>query len=107
MEENKTEIILKTTLSILFLLCILKMPYGYYQATRFIGMIGLLLLAFSNYERNKSLNTTIIIYLALALLFQPLIKIALGRTIWNLVDVVVSVGLIISIFIKFKKGMET
>lgn len=76
------------------------MPYGYYQATRFIGMIGFLLLAYFNYERNKSLNSTVIIYLALALLFQPFIKVSLGRTIWNIVDVVVSVGLIISIFWK-------
>jgi hypothetical protein len=79
------------------------MPYGYYQATRFIGMIGFLLLAYSNYERNKSLNSTVIIYLALVLLFQPFIKVALGRTIWNIVDVVISIGLIISIFIKPKE----
>jgi len=100
MKNHTTAIILKIILSILFLLCLLKMPYGYYQATRFIGMIGFLLLAYFNYERNKSLNSTVIIYLALALLFQPFIKVSLGRTIWNIVDVVVSVGLIISIFWK-------
>jgi hypothetical protein len=38
-----------------------------------------------------------IIYFALAVLFQPLIKIALGRTIWNIIDVVVGIGLIVSI----------
>ena len=76
------------------------MQYGYYQATRFIGMIGFLLLAYSNSERNKRLNSTVIIYLALALLFQPFIKVALGRTMWNIVDVVVSIGLITSIFWK-------
>ena len=31
---------------------------------------------------------------ALALLFQPLVKITLGRTVWNIVDVVVALGLI-------------
>ncbi|HSV11537.1 MAG TPA: DUF6804 family protein, partial [Hanamia sp.] len=67
---------------------------------RFIGMIGFLLLAYSNSERNKRLNSTVIIYLALALLFQPFIKVALGRTMWNIVDVVVSIGLITSIFWK-------
>ncbi len=103
MKNNTTEIILKTILSILFLLCLLKMPYGYYQATRFIGMLGFLLLAYSHYERNKSINLTVIIYLALALLFQPFIKVALGRTIWNVVDIIVSLGLIISIVIKPKR----
>jgi len=83
------------------------MPYGYYQATRFIGMVGFLILAYSNYKRNESLNSTVIIYLALALLFQPFIKVALGRTIWNIVDVVAGVGLITSIFWKSKKGIKT
>jgi len=44
-----------------------------------------------------------IIYGGLALLFQPFIKIALGRQIWNIVDVITAIGLIISIFIKPKQ----
>ena len=35
------------------------------------------------------------IYVALAILFQPLAKISLGRLLWNVVDVVVGVWLII------------
>ena len=90
----------KIILSILFLLCLLQMPYGYDQAVRFIGMLGFILLAyFSNQQKNK---IEAIIYIALALLFQPFIKIALGRTVWNVVDVIVGIGLITSIFIKPK-----
>ena len=63
------EIIIKITLSILFLLCLFNMPYGYYQATRFIGMVGFLLLAYSTYEGNKTLNSTVIIYL------RPLVRV--------------------------------
>ena len=95
-----TNHLIKIILSILFLLCLLHMPYGYYQAVRFIGMLGFILLAyFSNQQNNK---IEIIIYIALALLFQPFIKVALGRTVWNVVDVIVGVGLIASIFIKPK-----
>ena len=100
MKNYTTAIIIKITLSVLLLLCLLKMPYGYYQATRFIGMLGFALLAYFHYDRNKILNSTVIIYIALALLFQPFLKVALGRTIWNVVDVIVSIGLIISIFWK-------
>jgi hypothetical protein len=32
---------------------------------------------------------------ALALLFQPFVKIALGRTMWNIMDVVVAIMLIV------------
>jgi hypothetical protein len=74
------------------------MPYGYYEAVRFIGMLGFALLAYYSYQQNK--KTEVIIYIALALLFQPFIKVALGRTIWNITDVIVSVGLIISTFVK-------
>jgi hypothetical protein len=41
-----------------------------------------------------------IIYIGLALLFQPFVKVALGRTIWNLVDVLVGIGLLASIFMR-------
>ena len=40
----------------------------------------------------------------LALLFQPFYKIALGRTVWNVVDVIVAIGLIILFFYEMRKG---
>ena len=93
---------IKITLSILFMLCLLHMPYGFYQAVRFFGMLGFILLAYFSYQQNHKVE--IIIYIALALLFQPFIKVALGRTVWNIVDVIVSSGLIISLFAKHKKA---
>lgn len=36
----------------------------------------------------------------LALLFQPFAKVALGRLIWNIVDVIVAVGLIVLFFVE-------
>lgn len=89
---------IKIILAVLFLLCLFHMPYGYYEAVRFIGMIGFALLAYYSYQQNK--KTEVIIYIALALLFQPFIKVVLGRTIWNIIDIIVSLGLIISIFVK-------
>lgn len=35
-----------------------------------------------------------ITFASLAVLFQPFIKIALGRTMWNIIDVVVAVVLV-------------
>lgn len=104
MKAIQNEIIIKIILSIIFLLCLLKMPYGYYQAARFAGMLGFAFLAYFDYQKNQIVNSAVIIYIALALLFQPFIKVALGRTIWNATDIIVSLGLIISIFIKSKKG---
>lgn len=87
--------VIKIALAVLLIGCLLNMPYGYYQLVRFLALIGFALLA---YEANKKeQQTEMIIYAALALLFQPFIKIALGREIWNILDVIVAVGLMISL----------
>jgi hypothetical protein len=76
------------------------MPYGYYQFVRFAGLVGFAILAYQANEQGR--QTEMIIYGGIALLFQPFFKIALGRQMWNIVDVVVGIGLLISIFMKPK-----
>ena len=92
--------IVKIVLALLLFICLADMPYGYYQLVRFAGLIGFSILAYKAYKRNQ--HTEMIIFVALALLFQPFFKISLGREIWNIVDVIVGVGLLLSIFIKNK-----
>jgi hypothetical protein len=93
---------IKLILSILFFLCLADMPYGFYQFVRFAGLIGFALLAYQANQQGR--QTEMIIYGGLALLFQPFFKIALGREIWNVVDVIVGIGLLVSIFMKPKKS---
>ncbi len=76
------------------------MPYGYYQLVRFIALIGFGILAYQANQQGR--QTEMIVYGALALLFQPFFKIALGRELWNIVDVIVGIGLLISVFLKPK-----
>ena len=93
--------ITKITLATLLFFCLLKLPYGYYEMVRFLSFIGFAYLA---YESNKEKNETLmLVFIALAILFQPFFKIALGRTIWNIVDVLVGLFLLISIFKTKKK----
>lgn len=92
---------IKIVLTILFLLCLLDMPYGYFQIVRFAGLVGFGILAFQANETKQKEMT--IIFIGLALLFQPFFKIALGRQIWNIVDVIVSIFLIATIFIDRQK----
>jgi hypothetical protein len=86
--------IIKIVLAVLFFLCLADMPYGYYQFVRFIALIGFAILAYQSAEEKKQTET--IIYIALAILFQPLFKIALGRQLWNIIDVLVGVSLLFS-----------
>jgi hypothetical protein len=93
---------IKIILAILFFLCLADMPYGYYQFVRFSAMVGFAVLAYL--ASSKESKTEMIVYIALAILFQPLFKIALGRTLWNVVDIIVGIGLMISLFINKKRG---
>uniref|UniRef100_UPI004048AF0C DUF6804 family protein n=1 Tax=Roseivirga sp. TaxID=1964215 RepID=UPI004048AF0C len=93
---KNVENIIKVVLSILFLVCLLDMPYGYFQLVRFIGMVGFAILAYHNYQKNQ---TFFVIWLASAVLINPIFKISLGREIWNIIDVVWAIILIVSIFI--------
>lgn len=87
---------IKAILAILLLLCLLDMPYGFYQLVRFLAFIGFGILAYQGNEQGR--KTESIIFAILALLFQPFFKISLGRELWNIVDVVVGVGLLITVF---------
>lgn len=87
---------IKIALAILMFLCLLSMPYGFYQFVRFVALIGFGLLAYNANEQRKTNEA--IVYIILALLFQPFFKIALGREIWNIVDIIVGIGLIVSVF---------
>ncbi|MBO4827727.1 MAG: hypothetical protein J5506_10945 [Prevotella sp.] len=87
-------------LAALLLLCLAPMPYGYYQLVRFVSMVVFGALAYRYYEKKQ--EGLMVLFGALALLFQPFVKVALGRTMWNVVDVVVAIILIV-LFVKDRK----
>jgi hypothetical protein len=93
---------IKIILAILMFICLADVPYGYFQFVRFAALVGfgILAIAASNIEN----QTEMFIYGALALLFQPFFKIALGREVWYVVDVIVGAGLLISTFTSKNKN---
>jgi hypothetical protein len=89
------EKIVKIGLAVLLFICLLDMPYGYYQFVRVAATSVFVLFAIQSY--NLKSNAMILIYVILAILFQPFEKIALGREVWNVLDVIVGVGLLLSV----------
>lgn len=88
----------------MMLLCLAPMPYGYFQLVRLLATIAFGFMSFRFYqERKEALFYT---FGALTLLFQPLYKIALGRTIWNIIDVIVAIGLILLFIWDWKNGKK-
>ena len=98
----KINSIIKIILSILFFLCLFDLPYGFYQFVRLTALVGFVILAYLANEKGNKIE--MILYGGLALLFQPFFKIALGKHIWNIVDVIAGIGLIVSLFIGNRKG---
>jgi hypothetical protein len=96
------ENLIKIVVATLLLICLFHMPYGYYQLVRFIAVVGFAILAYYEYERKNI--PMVIVYLGLAVLFQPLATIPLGRQVWIIVDIVLAAGLVISIFAKNSKS---
>ncbi len=75
--------ILKLVLIILFLGCLGDWNYGYYQFVRFVGMVSFIILA----TKDKDSKSLLVLWVCSAILINPIIKIALGRTLWNIIDV--------------------
>ena len=78
------------------------MPYGYYQFVRFAGLVGFAALAYDSFKMEE--QRLAIVYVFLALLFQPFVKVALGRTVWNMVDVGVAIFLVVTVFVDRKRA---
>ena len=87
---NKTITNVGLGLAVGLLICLFRMPYGYYTLIRFASMVVFVCMAVSFYKEQKT--TLCIIAGSLALLFQPFFKIVLDRTTWNVVDVIVAFG---------------
>ena len=80
-------------LAIVSLGCLFPMPFGYYTLDRFAAMIIFGCMAVLFYRDEKI--PLCVLAGSLALLFQPLFKIFLGRSIWNVVDVIVAIALVL------------
>ena len=103
MMAKRTLGLLYGAVAALLLLCLLDMPYGFFVLVRFVATAAFCYFAFEEYQDGN--KERMILFIILAVLFQPFMKISLGRVIWNIVDIVVAGYLIYLLFqvIKSKK----
>jgi hypothetical protein len=99
-----TPVIVKAVLAAVMILCLFDMPYGFYEFTRFAAFAGFGYLAYKRYSKESKDMT--ILYIILAVLFQPFFKLALGREMWNIVDVLVAIFLIYRVYKNIKNKDE-
>ena len=75
------------------MVCLFRMPYGFYEIVRFAAAAVFAYLAYNAFSTHYVGRG--ILFVALAILFQPFFKLALGRTIWCAVDVLVAILLVV------------
>jgi hypothetical protein len=85
--------IIKATIAILLLGCLLKMPYGYYQFIRIASCAGFAYLAYVEFKEERII--TGLLSLSCAILFNPIFKIYLKRPTWQNIDVIIAILLAI------------
>lgn len=88
--------IVKGIIAVLLILCLIDADYGFYQAMRTLISFGLAFMTYRYYQVGDKTNA--IIYLCLLIVFQPLLKIGLGRGIWVVLDIAVAGFLLYQIY---------
>jgi len=72
-------------------------PYGFFTLLRFVVFASSAYVAWIAYEAQKEKRVWIFGFLAV--LFNPFIVIHLNREIWSVIDLIVGVFMIISVFV--------
>jgi hypothetical protein len=86
--------IIKSILAIMCLVCLLDMPYGYYELFSYVG--SGLLIYFAIKEGNNFFWS--FLWVALVIIIQPFFELGLEIELWNRVYVIISIILLLSIF---------
>lgn len=93
--------ILKFIIAVLLVLCLFDMPYGFYTLVRFAAMAAFAYLSYEYFKQKR--DGMGFLFAALAVLLQPFAKIALGRTLWNIIDILIALLLFYVIIKGFKR----
>ncbi len=92
MLENSTYKIIS---SILLLLGILSLPYGYYQLLRILITLSAGISTFEFYNKNN--QPMMYLFLLIAILFNPLLPLHFNKSIWIIIDLITALIFLISI----------
>ena len=96
--EKNINAIIKIILSILFIGALFKMPFYYYEIMRFLGMVGFSILGYKALIKENQIF--MVIWFSSALFINPFFKITLIKPVWNVIDIIWVILLVISIFNK-------
>jgi uncharacterized membrane protein YobD (UPF0266 family) len=72
-------------------LCIVpffKFPYGIYTLLRIVVTLSAAFIIYDNYKKTNNVNTTIVLFSIILIVFNPIFPIRLSREIWLPIDLI-------------------
>jgi len=93
-EENFTKYFIILSIFMLFG-AIAEWPYGYYTLLKWITCIASILVAFQAFEKN--IDWAKVVFIVIAILFNPFVPIYLSRSTWIPLDIITSIVFIFAI----------
>jgi len=81
----------------MLLIAVLDLPYGYYTLLRIVVFIVAGIIAFLAFKNDKEL--LLILFGAISILYNPIIPVYLNKNTWIIIDVLVAVLFVLSIFL--------
>jgi len=89
-------------------LCIIpffKFPYGIYTLLRIVVTLSSAFIIYDNYKRINNVNSTIVIFSIILIVFNPLFPIRLNRELWLPLDLITA-AIYFYHYIKFRKQSD-
>ena len=74
--------------SLLLVMAVLPLPYGYYMLLRLLITASAAYVAYKNF--NKEMPVWGIVFVIVALLFNPLYVVHFDKTLWVIIDILVA-----------------
>jgi len=74
--------------SLLLVIAVLPLPYGYYMLLRLLITASAAYVAYKNF--NKEIPVWGIVFVIVALLFNPLYVVHFDKTLWVIIDILVA-----------------
>jgi len=100
-KRNKLPILLWIIPSIMLFLALGKLPYGYYTLLRIVICFVSVFLCIYEYAGHKKINIFVIIFGVFSIIYNPLIPVHLGSSVWTPVNIITALFLIVHLMISF------
>lgn len=89
--NNRKIQLVSSALSILMILALFRMPYGYYSFLRFSVLIGACIVIYNFYQKDGMDNSLIWGYILVLILWNPIAPIYMDRSVWIIFDFVAAI----------------